>query len=85
MAPAQGTYRGRVELRTWAPGTRSEHRAVCLLDADGQLYRLRRVGGHAFRDAALDELVGKVITAEGRLLAGSTVLLSSWVEVEDSP
>jgi hypothetical protein len=84
MAPKRGKYRGRVEIGTWAPGTKSEHHAVCLLGTDGQRYRLRRVGGNALRDAALHELVGKLITADAHLLAGSTLLLSSWVEDEES-
>jgi hypothetical protein len=43
----------------------------------GDEYVLRRMGGNAFRDEALDELVGATITATG-LVAGQTFIMKDW-------
>ncbi len=69
---------GRVVKEPFAKGSKSEHDAVLLL-VDGQRYVLRRQGGHAFCDPALDALVGKTICGTG-LLNGYTFLLSEWSE-----
>ena len=40
--------------------------------------QLRREGGNAFKDAILEQTVGKHISARGVEIAGSTILLSDW-------
>ena len=67
---------GRVVRRRVAAGSKSEHAAVVLETAEGT-YVLRRVGGNAFQDGALDELVGREIEAHGTLV-GVTLLLDRW-------
>jgi hypothetical protein len=59
-----------------ARGSKSEHDAV-VLDTGSQVLVLRRRGGHAYRDALLDELVGRTITAEGTV-HGATFLVDEW-------
>lgn len=68
---------GAVVKQSFAKGSKSEREAVLLLAGD-QRYVLRRQGGNAFHDPALEELVGKTIQGTGSL-AGSTFLLSDWV------
>ena len=43
----------------------------------GEEYVLRRKNGNAFRDPALDKLVGKSITGSG-LVAGRTFIMDGW-------
>ena len=47
------------------------------LKTPGGSYVLRRAGGNAFMDPALDQLVGKTITACGEL-HGYTFLMADW-------
>ncbi len=61
------TVQGRVERRHVGAGSKSEHDAVVLATRDG-VYTLRRRGGHAFHDPALESLVGKELEFEGVLL-----------------
>ena len=70
---------GSVVKEPFAKGSKSERDAVLLL-ADDQRYVLRRQGGNAFHDPALDALVGKTIECTGHV-AGSTFLMSEWTEV----
>jgi hypothetical protein len=58
------TLRGRVILKKFAEGSKSEHDAV-YLETNQDTYVLRRVGGNAFYDEILRSLVGKDITAVG--------------------
>ena len=73
------TFTGRVERRRVGRGSKSEHEAVVLV-TEGGAYVLRRRGGHAFEDAALDALVGKVLEIEGDLL-DNTLHLTAWRDV----
>ncbi len=68
---------GRVLRRRIAQGSKSERRAVVLQTKDGDEFILRRKDGNAFRDDALDRLVGSTISAEG-LVAGQTFIMSTW-------
>jgi hypothetical protein len=72
--------RGRVVKKPFGVGSKSEHDAVMLVTDSGE-YVLRRLGGNAFRDPELDQLVGKSIAAEG-ILHGYTFIMSSWEESE---
>ena len=60
------TVRGQVERRLIGRGTKSAHNAVVLVTRD-HVYILRRRGGHAFQDPALDALVGKELEFEGEV------------------
>ena len=82
MADKPRRFSGKVVKRVYAAGSKSEHVAVTL-DDHGTPLKMRRLGGNPFFDAELEKLVGKSITAEGTLLNPSTVLLSSWQEVDD--
>jgi hypothetical protein len=68
---------GTVVRKNVAGGSKSEHQAVLLRTADGEEWLLRRLGGNAFSDPQLDELVGASITGEGQV-AGNTFILKSW-------
>lgn len=57
---------GRVERRVLAQGTKSEHVGIVLVTADGQAWKLRRIGANPFRDPVLDQLEGLTITVTGR-------------------
>lgn len=67
---------GKVTRDTFAKGSKSERPAVFLKTPKGS-FVLRRAGGNAFMDPALDELVGKTITANGEL-HGYTFLMADW-------
>ena len=75
------TLTGQVVKRPIALGSKSEHEAVMLEVADGQQFVLRRLGGNAFRDPVLDDLVTKRITGQGDL-RGSTFLMREWTELD---
>jgi hypothetical protein len=78
MEPRDTTITGTVVRKRIAPGSKSDHIGVVLRDDKGQHYVLRRVGGHAFRDAALERLVGKTITGNG-FVSGRTFIMSDWI------
>ena len=80
---ASTRFTGLVIKRPFAVGSKSEHMAVCLVDDSGRSRKLRRVGGHPFQDARLEQLVGKRISGEGRIVAGNTVILTQWSETAD--
>jgi hypothetical protein len=67
---------GKVTRDTFAKGSKSERPAV-FLETPQASYVLRRAGGNAFMDPALDELVGKTITVCGEL-HGYTFLIADW-------
>jgi len=71
------SFSGRVKKQVIARGSRSEREAVVLETHDGGMLVLRRPGGNAFDDPDLDALVGKELTAEGRLL-GRELFLSNF-------
>jgi hypothetical protein len=75
-------FSGRVIKKLWGAGSKGEHEAVCLDTGEEQL-KLRRLGGNPFADRELEKLVGKSIRAQGTLIDPSTVLMSSWEEIEE--
>lgn len=60
-----------------AAGSKSDRAAIVLLADSGEEYVLRRKGGNAFSDPALDKLEGKSISGSG-LIAGSTFIMDDW-------
>jgi len=57
---------GKVVMKKFGKGSKSEHDAVCLQTSGGE-YVLRRVGGNPFYDEMLHSMVGKEIKASGML------------------
>jgi len=57
---------GKVVLKKFAEGSKSEHDAVFLETGD-QSYQLRRLGGNPFDDPELRSMVGKTVKAKGLL------------------
>lgn len=57
---------GRVVMEVFGKGSKSEHNAV-YLDTGESRYRLKKRGGNPFYDESLQGLVGKTISAEGKL------------------
>ena len=57
---------GKVVLKSFSKGSKSEHDAV-YLDTGEKKYRLKRRGGNPFFDASLHALIGKTIKVEGRI------------------
>jgi hypothetical protein len=55
---------GKVVLKKFGEGSKSEHDAVCLQTNKGD-FVLRRVGGNPFHDEVLHSLVGKQVVASG--------------------
>ena len=69
-------YSGRVVKKRVARGSKSERQAVVLVTDGGDLL-LRRVGGNAFKDEVLEDLVGSTIVCEGSM-RGRHLMLHSW-------
>ena len=68
------TLTGVVIKQAWAPGSKSEHDALVLVDHKTQKrYRLRQDGGPAFQDPQLDPLEGCTIKAKGEVVHGNTL------------
>jgi len=78
MAAKTKRISGNVARRSIAPGSKSEHVGVILRAQDGSEYVLRRMGGNAFRDSTLEDLIGETITAEG-FVTGNTFIMTEWV------
>jgi len=76
------SYEGQVIKKRHAAGSKSDRDAVMLDVGDEELI-LRRFGGNAFRDEALEKLVGHRIRGMGQRIGG-TLILREWVEL-DSP
>ena len=76
-ADAPARWQGQVERRRLAPGSKSEHDAIVLVEDDGAVWKLRRLGGNPFRDPVLDALLGRRIEVEGRA-EGSTLFFDCW-------
>ena len=55
---------GKVVVKKFSPGSKSEHDAVCL-ETENASYVLRKVGGNPFHDPSLEKLKGKTVTAKG--------------------
>jgi hypothetical protein len=77
MEAANRRITGTVARARIAPGSKSERVGIVLRAADGEEFALRRLGGNAFQDDALDKLVGTRITATGRLL-DNTFIITDW-------
>lgn len=75
------TLTGHVVKRPFAQGSKSERDAVLLEVSDDKRYVLRRLGGNAFSDPVLDELIEKRIKCRGEL-HGFTFLMKDWEETE---
>jgi len=73
---------GRVSRARVRIGSKSEHEAVVLETEDGHQYVLRRQGGPAFDDPALDDLVGLSLLVEG-LESGNTLIMRRWKDAGD--
>lgn len=67
---------GEVFLKLYAPGSKSEHKAVMIRMPEGETL-LRRTGGNAFRDEVLLQLVGHRIRGTGRKIE-TAVILDNW-------
>lgn len=65
-----GELTGRLMRRMLAQGSKSEHLGMVLVDDQGQQHVLRRVGGHPFRDPALEALEGQRLRLSGRAVEG---------------
>ena len=68
---------GMVTHAHLSPGSKSEHEGVVLRTVQGDQFILRRAGGNAFRDDALEQLVGRTITGTG-VIAGQTFIMDDW-------
>ena len=55
---------GKVVLKKFGEGSKSEHEALHLESAKGS-YLLRKQGGNPFNDTSLNKLEGKEVTATG--------------------
>lgn len=73
---------GRVVLKPFATGSKSQRDSVMLVTDSGE-YVLRRQGGNPFHDPQLAQLVGKQIQCTGTL-HGYTLILSDWAEAKPS-
>jgi hypothetical protein len=69
--------------KRFGAGSKSDREAVVLQTDDDELV-LRREGGNAFSDPALDELVGHRIRGVGRR-AGYTFIMKDWEDVKPAP
>jgi len=72
--PPLKKFSGSVVKRAFGTGTKSEHAAVMLVTKDAE-YILRRQGGNAFHDPALEKLVGKKVQITGTV-TGYTLLVT---------
>jgi hypothetical protein len=81
MTDQQRQITGTVVRAPVATGSKSEHIAVVLRTKTGEQHILRRAGGNAFRDPALETLVGKTVTGTG-VVTGQTFIMDKW-KVED--
>ena len=70
------TLEGLVLRKRFGAGSKSDRMAV-FLKTDGEEYVLRRKGGHAYSDSAIEELVGKRIRGTGTM-ADYTFLITEW-------
>jgi hypothetical protein len=71
------TISGNVKRQRIAAGSKSDRVGVVLDDGAGRIFALRRAGGNPFSDPAMDELVGKTITATG-IVAGGSFIMDRW-------
>jgi hypothetical protein len=57
--------------------SKSSEEAVTLQSDDGRAYMPRKLGGPAYGDGSLDDLVGSALTVNG-LAGGDTLIVKSW-------
>lgn len=74
MEPKRRQITGTVSRANVAPGSKSDHVGVVLRTAKGDEYVLRRRGGNAFADEALERLVGATITGVGLVTDRSFIM-----------
>jgi hypothetical protein len=74
-------FRGRVERRRVAPGSKSERVATVLVTEDDVL-RLRRRGENPFDPASFCGLVGERIVCDGTRSGGALIVSRWWREGE---
>ena len=75
---------GKVIRKRFGAGSKSEHDGVYLSMADGNSLKLRIPGGNPFQDPRLDGLVGKSITASGKLdNEHGQFILSDWQQTTE--
>lgn len=72
-------FTGQVVKRPFATGSKSEREAV-MLQTPTAAYVLRRRGGNAFVDSALNALVGKQVKVDGDL-HDYTLIITKYREV----
>lgn len=74
------TLTGSVIKKLIAEGSASQREAVLLVVRDKE-YILRQNGGNAYLDPVLEELVGKKMKCDGRIL-GHCFIVTDWEETE---
>jgi hypothetical protein len=72
---------GKVSRRVFGKGSKSEHEAL-YIDTDQGRYVLRRQGGNAMYDPALQELAGKTIKCTG-IVHDYVLLISDWTVMKE--
>jgi hypothetical protein len=73
------TYTGSVVKRPFGVGSKSERDAIFLVTKDKE-FVLRRQGGNAFFDPALEKLVGNEVRCTG-VVTGYTLLVSDYAVI----
>jgi hypothetical protein len=68
---------GRLVQCLLAQGSKSEHLALVLIDAQGRQHVLRRAGANPFKDELLTALLGQQLRLQGHVEGESLVF---WVE-----
>ena len=71
---------GKVAMRPFAVGSKSE-RAAVWLDTAGGSFILRRQGANPLYDPELETLVGKTIKARGEV-SDRTLTIADWSEAD---
>lgn len=72
---ADNIIHGRVVMRLFAQGSKSEVMTPCLEDDLGNSYRLRVAGKGPGRDPELEAFVGKSVAAQGEIVHGNTLII----------
>jgi hypothetical protein len=67
---------GEIVRKPFAGGSKSARDAVMLITKQGE-YVLRRLGGNAFDDPALADLVGRHVCCKGTV-HGYTFIMTEW-------
>lgn len=72
-------YCGKVTIKGFGQGSKSEHQAV-YLETDAGEFVLRRQGGNPFRDPQLEDLAGKNIQCTG-VIVDYVLYITEWHEI----